>query len=188
MIRNSIIQNSGPLLVGLKHILQDLQVDSGVTILTPQRYVEALDDMLSGYRINLRGLCILFERPISDAMVVVKNIEYYSLCEHHLLPFYGSVSVGYIPTDKVLGLSKIPRVVAAFSKRLQLQERMTYEIANWIQENLNPAGVMVVAKGVHLCVRMRGVESKSAEMVTSVVMGSFRDEASTRAEFLQLVK
>ena len=121
-------------------------------------------------------------------MIIVKDINYYSLCEHHLLPFMGKVHVGYIPNGKVLGLSKIPRIVDIYSKRLQLQERLTHQIANSITDFLNPRGVGVVIEGEHLCMRMRGVQKQNAIMQTSSMTGIFRKEEKTREEFLNLIK
>jgi GTP cyclohydrolase I len=117
-------------------------------------------------------------------MVIVKDIDYYSMCEHHMLPFHGRVHVAYIPSDKVIGLSKIPRIVEMFARRLQVQERMTEQIADFINEVLNPQGVAVVAEGVHMCGMMRGVKKANASMVTSAMRGTFKDNAKTRAEFM----
>jgi GTP cyclohydrolase I len=117
-------------------------------------------------------------------MVIVKDIDYYSMCEHHMLPFHGRVHVAYIPDGKVIGLSKIPRIVEMFARRLQVQERMTEQIADFINEVLNPQGVAVVAEGVHMCGMMRGVKKANASMVTSAMRGTFKDNAKTRAEFM----
>jgi GTP cyclohydrolase I len=119
-----------------------------------------------------------------DEMVLVKNIDFSSLCEHHMLPFMGQVHVAYIPNGKVVGLSKIPRIVEMFARRLQVQERMTVQIADFINEHLEPAGVAVVAEGVHMCSVMRGVKKANASMVTSAMRGVFRDDPKTRAEFM----
>ena len=121
-------------------------------------------------------------------MVVVKNIDFYSLCEHHLIPFYGSVSVGYLPKDKVIGLSKIPRLVDMFSKRLQVQERMTQEIAQAINDLISPKGVGVVVQGKHLCASMRGVKKPNVMMSTSALLGVFKEDHSSREEFLDHIK
>jgi GTP cyclohydrolase I len=120
-------------------------------------------------------------------MVLVKDIEFYSLCEHHMLPFYGRAHVAYIPNGKVIGLSKIPRIVEVFARRLQVQERMTSQIANLIQETLNPRGVAVVVEGSHMCAMMRGVKKSQASMTTSAMLGSFREDPKQRAEFLALI-
>ena len=120
-------------------------------------------------------------------MVIVRDIEVYSLCEHHLLPFFGKCHVGYLPTDKVIGLSKIPRLVEAFSRRLQVQERLTQEIAATIQETLNPRGVGVVMQAQHLCMMMRGVKQQHTQLITSAMLGIFRKDSRSRAEFLDLL-
>ena len=120
-----------------------------------------------------------------DEMVIVRDIDFYSLCEHHLLPFLGQVSVGYIPDGKVIGLSKIPRIVEMFARRLQVQERMTQEIAEFLDETLHPLGVAVVAEGLHMCAAMRGVKKANARMVTSAMTGTFKTNDITRKEFLE---
>jgi len=121
-------------------------------------------------------------------MVIVKDIDFYSLCEHHLLPFFGKCHIAYIPRDKVIGLSKIPRLVDVFSRRLQVQERMTHQIAQVIEEKIAPLGVAVVVEGTHLCMSMRGVEKQNSFALTSAMLGAFRDNARTRMEFLELIK
>jgi GTP cyclohydrolase I len=128
----------------------------------------------------------LFDVDYSE-MVLVKDIEFYSLCEHHMLPFYGRAHIAYIPNGKVIGLSKIPRIVEMFARRLQVQERMTSQIANLIQETLNPRGVAVVVEGSHMCAMMRGVKKSQASMTTSAMLGSFREDPKQRAEFLALI-
>ncbi len=128
----------------------------------------------------------LFDVDYSE-MVLVKDIEFYSLCEHHILPFYGRAHIAYIPNGKVIGLSKIPRIVEMFARRLQVQERMTSQIANLIQETLNPRGVAVVVEGSHMCAMMRGVKKSQASMTTSAMLGSFREDPKQRAEFLALI-
>ena len=120
-------------------------------------------------------------------MVLVKDIEFYSLCEHHLLPFYGKVHVAYIPNGKIVGLSKIPRLVDMFARRLQVQERLTTQIAEALEEALQPLGVAVVVEGAHMCMLMRGVQKQEASMVTSHVMGAFRSDRATRQEFMALI-
>ena len=121
-------------------------------------------------------------------MVIVKDIDFYSLCEHHLLPFFGKCHVAYIPNSRVIGLSKVPRIVDVFARRLQIQERMTNEIAQTILQTIDPRGVAVVCEGTHLCMSMRGVEKQNSFAVTSAMLGIFRDDARTRMEFLELIK
>ena len=121
-------------------------------------------------------------------MVIVKDFDFYSLCEHHLLPFFGKCHVAYLPTNQVIGLSKIPRIVEIFSRRLQVQERLTNEIAETIREKINPLGVAVVLEGTHLCMSMRGVEKQNSTAITSAMLGVFRDDARTRSEFLALIR
>jgi GTP cyclohydrolase I len=123
-----------------------------------------------------------------NEMVIVRDIDFYSLCEHHLLPFFGKCHVAYIPNGKVIGLSKVPRLVDMFARRLQLQERMTNQIAETIRDTIQPLGVAVVCDGTHLCMAMRGVEKQQSTTVTSAMLGAFRDDARTRGEFLQLIK
>lgn len=156
---------------------------------TPHRVVESLKFLTSGYEQNVETLLngAIFHEDYDD-MVVVKDIEFYSLCEHHLLPFYGKVHVAYIPNGKIVGLSKIPRLVDMFARRLQVQERLTTQIAEALEDALDPRGVAVVVEGTHLCMLMRGVQKQAASMVTSHVMGAFRTDRATRAEFMALIK
>jgi GTP cyclohydrolase I len=155
---------------------------------TPRRLAEVYQDLSSGYQTSP-------EEAVADAifsvdydhLILVRDIEYYSLCEHHLLPFFGRIHVGYIPDGKVIGLSKIPRIVDVFSKRLQLQERMTEEIAQFLERAIQPKGVAVVAEGLHLCLAMRGAKKESARLVTSAVKGLFRRDARSRAEIMNLI-
>jgi GTP cyclohydrolase I len=153
---------------------------------TPRRVARAYDELLSGYRTDPAALLnnALFDVDYSD-MVVVTNIEFSSLCEHHMLPFLGHVHVAYIPRRKVVGLSKIPRIVDVFARRLQLQERLTHQIANFMDEVLNPEGVAVVIEGQHMCSMMRGVKKHDSSMTTSTMLGVFHDNPTTRHEFLQ---
>lgn len=152
---------------------------------TPNRVARMYDELLSGYRTDPAKLIngALFDVEYND-MVIVKNIEFSSLCEHHMLPFFGHVHVAYIPTEKVIGLSKIPRIVDMFARRLQVQERMTRQIADFIDQVLQPAGVAVVAEGVHMCSWMRGVKKIDSSMTTSAMLGQFRENNVTRSEFL----
>ena len=156
---------------------------------TPVRVARMYEEILQGYHADPTTLIngALFEVAY-DEMVVVKDIEYYSLCEHHMLPFYGVAHVAYIPRGKVLGLSKIPRVVDMFARRLQVQERMTRQIADFLHEVLHPRGVAVVVEGAHLCSMMRGVRKANARMVTSAVLGGFKTDARTRSEFFEHIR
>ena len=155
---------------------------------TPHRAAEALKFLTRGYAQDADELLnnAVFSETYDD-MVVVKGTEFYSLCEHHLLPFFGSVHVGYIPNGKIIGLSKIPRLIEMYSRRLQVQERLTKEIAEALENALHPKGVAVVIEGAHMCMMMRGVQKQNATMVTSHMMGTFRDDRSTRQEFMALV-
>jgi GTP cyclohydrolase I len=156
---------------------------------TPARVARMYEEILQGYHTDPTTLIngALFEVAY-DEMVVVKDIEYYSLCEHHLLPFYGVAHVAYIPRGKVIGLSKIPRIVDLFARRLQVQERMTRQIADFLSEALHPQGVAVVVEGAHLCSMMRGVKKANARMVTSAVLGRFKSDARTRSEFFEHIR
>jgi len=152
---------------------------------TPARVARMYAELLEGYRLDPYDLLndALFEVDY-DAMVVVRDIEFYSLCEHHLLPFIGRAHVAYLPKGRVIGLSKIPRIVDMFARRLQVQERMTRQVAEFINEVLNPMGVAVVVEGLHLCATMRGVKKHDARMTTSTMLGTFRSNLATREEFL----
>ncbi len=153
---------------------------------TPERVARMYAELLDGYRQDPLTLVndALFDDDY-DEMVVVRDIEFYSLCEHHLLPFLGRAHVAYLPRGRVLGLSKIPRIVDMFARRLQVQERMTRQIAEFFQELLHPAGVAVVVEGLHLCATMRGVKKHDARMTTSTMLGWFRTNIATREEFLE---
>jgi GTP cyclohydrolase IA len=156
---------------------------------TPKRVEKALKFLTSGYTADIDSVLnnALFTVDYSE-MVIVKDIDFYSLCEHHLLPFFGKCHIAYIPTTKVIGLSKIPRLVDVFSRRLQVQERLTNEIAGTISEKIAPLGVAVVIEATHLCMSMRGVEKQNSFAVTSAMLGAFRNNARTRMEFLELLK
>jgi GTP cyclohydrolase I len=155
---------------------------------TPMRIAQMYDELLAGYHIDPVRLIndALFDVDYTE-MVIVKDIDFYSLCEHHLLPFFGRTYVAYIPKGKVLGLSKIPRIVEMFARRLQVQERMTQQIANFIDEALQPLGVAVVIEASHMCSMMRGVKKANATMVTSAISGAFEKNPKTRAEFMELI-
>ena len=156
---------------------------------TPARVEKALTFLTSGYTANIDEVIneALFTVDYSE-MVIVKDIDFYSLCEHHLLPFFGKCHIAYIPASKVIGLSKIPRLVDVFSRRLQIQERLTNQIADTIRDKVAPLGVAVVMEATHLCMSMRGVEKQNSFAVTSAMHGVFRHNARTRMEFLELIK
>src|SRR5579862_6501066 len=156
---------------------------------TPKRVEKAYEFLTSGYRADIDQVLnnALFTVDYSE-MVIVRDIDFYSLCEHHLLPFFGKCHVAYIPSTRVIGLSKIPRIVDVFSRRLQVQERLTNQIANTIRDHIDPLGVAVVMEATHLCMSMRGVEKQNSFAVTSAMIGAFRDQARTRMEFLELIK
>lgn len=155
---------------------------------TPARVAKAYEFLTSGYRGNvekeLNGA--VFEADNRE-MVLVRDIDFFSLCEHHLLPFFGRVHVAYIPDGKIIGLSKLARIVDLFGRRLQVQERLTTQVAECLQRALNPKGVAVVVRAQHLCMMMRGVEKQNSQAVTSEMLGAFRDNSSTRSEFLSLI-
>lgn len=155
---------------------------------TPERVARAYQEILGGYQTDPVQLVngALFNVDY-DEMVIVKDIEYYSLCEHHMLPFFGRAHVAYVPKGRVIGLSKIPRIVDMFAHRLQVQERMTQQIAEFIQEVINPWGVGVVIEGQHLCMMMRGIKKEQAKMTTSAMLGGFRKRLETRMEFLNRI-
>ena len=156
---------------------------------TPRRMEDAFKFLTSGYGANIDHVLngALFTVDYSE-MVIVKDIDFYSLCEHHLLPFFGRCHVAYIPRNRVIGLSKVPRLVDIFSRRLQIQERLTNQIADTIREKIAPLGVAVVVEATHLCMSMRGVEKQNSFAVTSAMLGAFRSKTRTRMEFLQLIK
>lgn len=156
---------------------------------TPQRASNALEFMTSGYTQDLNEILnnAIFDENF-DEMVIVKDIEFYSLCEHHILPFWGKCHVGYLPRNRIIGLSKIPRIVDMFSRRLQVQERLTREIADAIHTAIDPTGVGVVMEGQHMCMMARGVEKQTSSMTTNAMSGTFREDSSTRSEFLRSVQ
>ena len=156
---------------------------------TPDRVARSFEYLASGYRSKVEDIVngALFTVDYNE-MVIVRDIDFYSLCEHHLLPFFGKCHVAYVPNGKVIGLSKIPRLVDMFARRLQLQERMTSQIAETIRDQVQPLGVAVVCEGTHLCMAMRGVEKQASTTVTSAMLGAFHDDPRTRNEFLKLVR
>lgn len=174
-----------------KQILKDLGEDINREGLrdTPQRAANALRYLTKGYQEDLNQIIndALFQSDMNE-MVIVKNIEMYSMCEHHLLPFLGKCHIGYLPNGQVIGLSKIARIVDYFARRLQIQERLTSEIANCLSEITGARGVAVVMEAQHLCMMMRGVEKQNSVMTTSVMLGEMRDNPSSRVEFLNLIK
>lgn len=173
-----------PLLVQLG---EDVSRDG--LIHTPARVEKVLQFLTKGYHDDLDKILngALFT-VVYDEMVIVKDIEVYSLCEHHLLPFFGKCHVGYLPSDRVIGLSKIPRIVEMFARRLQVQERLTQQIAQTIQQKIEPKGVAVVIEAQHLCMMMRGIQKQNSKMVTSAMLGRFREDQRSRMEFLELLR
>jgi len=156
---------------------------------TPERVANALRYLTSGYDKNVKEVLndAMFVEDY-DEMVIVKDIDFFSLCEHHLIPFFGKAHIAYMPRKKIVGLSKIPRLVEMFSRRLQVQERLTTQIAHTLNEALQPRGVAVVVEAIHLCMVMRGVEKQNSKAVTSAMLGASRDRPETRAEFMELIK
>jgi GTP cyclohydrolase I len=175
----------------IRKLLAEIGEDPGREGLvdTPKRVEKALRFLTGGYGADIDQVLnnALFTVDYSE-MVIVKDVDFYSLCEHHLLPFFGKCHVAYIPSNKVIGLSKIPRVVDMFSRRLQIQERLTNQIADTIRDKVAPLGVAVVMEATHLCMSMRGVEKQNSFAVTSAMQGAFRNNARTRMEFLELIK
>lgn len=172
-------------------LLQEIGEDSGREglIKTPERVAKAYEFLTQGYRKSVEEVLngAIFHEEY-DEMVIVKDIDFYSLCEHHLLPFYGKAHVAYIPNGKIIGLSKIPRIVDVFARRLQVQERMTKEIAETLEELLEPKGVAVVTEAQHMCMMMRGVEKQNSNASASAMTGVFKETARTRMEFLELIR
>ena len=173
-----------------ENILRDIGEDPAREGLlkTPERAAKALQYLTRGYNQTIDDVVnkAIFESD-NDEMILVKDIELYSLCEHHLLPFIGKCHVAYIPTGKVIGLSKIARIIDMFARRLQIQENLTKQIADTLMTAINPAGVGVIIEAEHLCMKMRGVEKQNSVMTTSMMLGSFREHSRTRSEFLRLI-
>jgi len=155
---------------------------------TPKRILKSYDELYAGYKQNPKEILgTVFEDGACDEMVILKDIEFYSMCEHHQLPFFGKISIGYIPNGKVVGVSKLARLVEVFARRMQIQERLTSQIADTLNEVLEPKGVMVICEAQHLCMVSRGVKKQNSKMITSAVRGVFKDEQTTRQEFMSLV-
>lgn len=186
-----VSETNGVIAEAMHRVLIELgeNPDRDGLVRTPMRAEKALRFLTSGYSTDVKEIVngALFDVPY-DEMVVVKDIEFFSMCEHHMLPFYGKVHVAYIPSTRVIGLSKIPRIVDMFARRLQVQERLTQEIAEVLQEVLNPVGVGVIIEARHFCMMMRGVEKQHSGTVTSAMLGDFRVRKETRDEFLALVR
>ena len=173
-----------------RRLIEQIGEDAGREGLayTPERAARAMEYLTQGYRSSpAEAVGGAIYDSGSDEMVVVKNIELYSLCEHHILPFFGKCHVAYLPRGKVIGLSKVARIVDVFARRLQIQENLTMEIADSLMDLLDPLGVGVVIQARHLCMMMRGVEKQNSEMITSRMLGSFREDGQTRSEFLSLI-
>ncbi len=178
----------------VQKIISELLVEIGENpnreglVNTPKRIAKMYEFLTSGYNQKIEEIIngAVFHVKY-DEMVLVKNIDFYSLCEHHMLPFYGKVHIAYIPNGKIVGLSKIPRIVEVFSRRLQVQERMTQEIADTLDNCLNPQGVAVVSEAYHMCMMMRGVQKQNSSATASAVHGVFKEDARTRDEFLKLI-
>lgn len=154
---------------------------------TPERVAKSYETLFSGYNKDPKNLLTVFDGEDYDEMIVVKDIEFYSICEHHMLPFFGKIHIGYIPNGKIIGLSKLPRLVELFSRRLQNQERLTSQVANTLQELLNPRGVGVVCEAQHFCMMARGIEKQNSKVSTSTLTGPFKKNMNTRNEFLKLI-
>ncbi len=176
---------------GVRKMLQLLGENPGRDGLldTPKRVSRALHFLTSGYELSVEDVVsdALFEERCEE-MVIVKDVEFYSLCEHHILPFYGRAHIGYLPRERVIGLSKIARVVDVFARRLQVQERLTTQIATGLQEVLDAHGVAVVLEASHFCMIMRGVQKQNSKTVTSSMLGAFREDSRSRAEFMELIR
>ncbi len=154
---------------------------------TPRRVTGLFDKLFGGYKQNPKDVLTVFSDELYDEMIVVRNIEFYSMCEHHLLPFFGRAHIGYIPDGKIIGLSKLPRLVEVYARRLQNQERLTSQIAKSLNNLLKPKGVGVILEAKHFCMMARGVEKQDSEVTTSSLLGLFKKEYNTRSEFLRLI-
>lgn len=174
----------------IKEVLQYIGEDTSREGLleTPKRIRKAYEEIFLGYKQNPKDLMKVFTDGSCKEMVILKNCEFYSMCEHHMFPFFGHISIGYIPNGKVIGISKLARLVDCFAKRMQIQERMTTDIADTIMNELGALGVIVVCEGVHFCMRSRGIKKQDASMITSAVRGVFKDNIEARQEFLSLIR
>jgi GTP cyclohydrolase I len=185
------LENKGMIEQAVRDILANIgeDPDRDGLIQTPDRVARMYEELTAGYHIDPVDLInnAIFDVDY-DEMVIVKDIDFQSMCEHHMLPFIGRAHVAYIPAKKVVGLSKIPRIVEMFARRLQVQERMTVQIADFIEEVLQPQGVAVIVEGAHMCMIMRGIKKANATMTTSAMRGAFKKNATTRAEFMELIK
>lgn len=169
----------------LKHIGEDPNREGLAD--TPSRVIKSFKTLYSGYDKNPEDILTVFDGENYDEMIIVKDIEFYSTCEHHMLPFFGKVHIGYLPTDKIVGLSKMPRFVEIFARRLQNQERLTSQIAETINSLISPKGVGVIVEAKHFCMMARGIQKQSSQVTTSAVIGHFKTNLNTRSEFLRLI-
>jgi len=182
-------------LIKVEKLVENLLVDIGEDskreglLRTPKRVAKAYEFLTAGYHKNIEDVLnnAIFNEKY-DEMVLVKNIDFFSLCEHHMLPFYGKIHIAYVPNGKIVGLSKIPRIVDVFARRLQVQERMTQQIADTLDKYLAPKGVAVVSEAYHMCMMMRGVEKQNSSATSSAMHGLFKEDARTRTEFLDLIR
>jgi len=154
---------------------------------TPARVVRSWEELYAGYDVDVSSIFKTFTDGKCDEMVILKNVSFFSMCEHHMLPFHGTISIGYVPSGRIIGISKLARLIEIYARRLQVQERMTKEIANTLMKNLKPKGVMVVCEAQHLCMIARGVKKHNATMVTSAIRGVYTDD-KVRSEFINLIK
>lgn len=155
---------------------------------TPKRMVKSWRELFSGYKGDPKEIIKTFKEGTCNEMIILKDIDFFSMCEHHFLPFFGKIFLGYVPNGRVVGVSKLVRLIEVYSRRLQIQEKMTTEIADALMDGLNPLGVMVVCKAKHLCMMCRGVKRQGVELVTSAVRGVFDEDIKTRNEFMELIK